>query len=322
MKWYKRDPEAFKVGTMGLTLEECGFYTTILDLMYSTDDHCPNDDRFLSRLLLGTNVRTVRRLKGRLIELGKLRIGSDGFLHNGRVSSEIAEWQHRMELRRARMAKVSGKFEPSLGAVSGMFGDNVTEKSNEINETFLKSDRTTTTTTKISKKESRAIADAMSTPSEEEFEEFWKRAYPKRAGANRKAPARKLFLAFVKAGVDPQAMIAGARAYATDPSTKVGTEFVAMAETWLRARGWEDYTEQVTIDAGELERHRQACLRRNDDGKVAGEEAGRHPGGGQDGAGDLVELRSESGLVRLRLDEMGRQVAVSFPRPGTAWNGR
>jgi uncharacterized protein YdaU (DUF1376 family) len=153
MKWYKRDPEAFKVGTMGLTLEECGFYTTILDLMYSTDDHCPNDDRFLSRLLLGTNVRTVRRLKGRLIELGKLRIGSDGFLHNGRVSSEIAEWQHRMELRRARMAKVSGKFEPSLGAVSGMFGDNVTEKSNEINETILKSDRTTTTTTKISKKD-------------------------------------------------------------------------------------------------------------------------------------------------------------------------
>lgn len=72
------------------------------------------------------------------------------------------------------------------------------------------------------------------------FEEFWK-AYPKRAGANPKAPARKLFIMAVKAGCDPAAIIGGARRCAVIDSKKVGTEYIPQATRWLRDRRWEDY---------------------------------------------------------------------------------
>ena len=34
LKWYKRDPRAALAGMMKLTLEECGAYNKILDLIY------------------------------------------------------------------------------------------------------------------------------------------------------------------------------------------------------------------------------------------------------------------------------------------------
>jgi hypothetical protein len=71
------------------------------------------------------------------------------------------------------------------------------------------------------------------------FDEFWK-VFPKREGANPKHPARKAFLTAVKAGTDPQAIIAGARAYAVNPETKPGTPYVPQAVTWLHQRRWED----------------------------------------------------------------------------------
>jgi hypothetical protein len=74
----------------------------------------------------------------------------------------------------------------------------------------------------------------------EEFENFWK-SYPKRDGANPKQPAWKAFLAAVKAGTDPLAIVAGAKAYAADPSTKVATPYVAQAVTWLHQHRWEDF---------------------------------------------------------------------------------
>jgi hypothetical protein len=87
---------------------------------------------------------------------------------------------------------------------------------------------------------------ALSRPGcDKEFENFWK-SYPKREGANPKYPARKAFLAAVKAGADPLAIVAGAKGYAAHPSTKVATEYVAQAATWLRQRRWEDFARAAT----------------------------------------------------------------------------
>lgn len=74
----------------------------------------------------------------------------------------------------------------------------------------------------------------------ERFDEFWA-AYPKRDGANPKHPAKLKFEGAVRAGADPAAIIAGARAYASAESTKVGTPYVAQAVVWLNQRRWEDY---------------------------------------------------------------------------------
>lgn len=75
---------------------------------------------------------------------------------------------------------------------------------------------------------------------DKDFQEFWK-SYPKRDGANPKAPARKLFLAAVKAGTEPAVIVAGAQACALKDREKIGTPFIPQAVKWLRDRRWEDY---------------------------------------------------------------------------------
>jgi hypothetical protein len=77
-----------------------------------------------------------------------------------------------------------------------------------------------------------------------DFDAFWV-AYPKRQGLNPKHPARTKFDRAVANGAAAQDIIKGAKAYASDPSTKIGTEFVAMAATWLNQRRWEDYAAQA-----------------------------------------------------------------------------
>lgn len=74
------------------------------------------------------------------------------------------------------------------------------------------------------------------------FARFWS-AYPKRNGSNPKAPARAKFVRHLNNGVEAEAMIAGAMLYAKDlaDAKKAGTEFVAMATTWLNQKRWEDY---------------------------------------------------------------------------------
>src|SRR6516164_7155197 len=101
----------------------------------------------------------------------------------------------------------------------------------------------------------KSISRALSrTGCDEVFEQFWKE-YPKREGANPKAPARKAFLAAVKAGTDPQAIIAGASNYAAAPSTKIATPYVAQAVTWLHQHRWEDYA--VRVNGGEEDEARR-----------------------------------------------------------------
>lgn len=75
------------------------------------------------------------------------------------------------------------------------------------------------------------------------FESFWK-TYPKREGSNPKEPARKRFMAIIKAGADPDAVIASARAYANEmrENKQFGTPYVAQAITWLNQQRWKDYT--------------------------------------------------------------------------------
>ena len=65
------------------------------------------------------------------------------------------------------------------------------------------------------------------------FDEAWA-LYPKRAGGNSQAGARKAWDARIKAGVDPAAMVSGTRRYAAfcTATGKVGTEFVKMAASF------------------------------------------------------------------------------------------
>lgn len=71
-------------------------------------------------------------------------------------------------------------------------------------------------------------------------EQFWP-AYPSRGQAqNPKKPARLKFVAACNRGEDPLAIVAAVKAYAANPTTKVGTEFVKTAEVWLSKECWKD----------------------------------------------------------------------------------
>lgn len=87
LHWYKRDPNAALVGMALLTFEERGAYNTILDLLYARDGHLPDEDHEIARLA-HCDIRTWRRLRRRLMDLGKLYIHG-GCLHNGRADIEI-----------------------------------------------------------------------------------------------------------------------------------------------------------------------------------------------------------------------------------------
>ena len=89
IKWYKRDPDAALGGMMVLSLEERGAYCTILDLIYSHDGNLVDDDKFICGWLR-CDLRVWKRLKTRLVDLGKIEV-SDGLITNFRATSEIDE---------------------------------------------------------------------------------------------------------------------------------------------------------------------------------------------------------------------------------------
>lgn len=79
-------------------------------------------------------------------------------------------------------------------------------------------------------------------------EQFWP-AYPSRGQAqNPKKPARLKFVAACNRGEDPAAIVAAVKAYAANPTTKVGTEFVKTAEVWLSKECWKDLATAQVVD--------------------------------------------------------------------------
>lgn len=98
-------------------------------------------------------------------------------------------------------------------------------------------------------KDNRAVAKA-TRPTNSAFEEFWK-ARPRRAGADPKAPAAKLFQAAVRAGTPAEEIVAAAKRWASVDAGKIGTEYLPQAVKWLRDKRWEDYppgSVQATAD--------------------------------------------------------------------------
>ncbi|GHE70107.1 hypothetical protein GCM10019059_32420 [Camelimonas fluminis] len=89
--------------------------------------------------------------------------------------------------------------------------------------------------------------------SDDLFDQFWA-AYPRRGqAANPKKPAREKFARAVKAGANPQVIIAAARRYA-DIERRAGrfdTEKVAQAMTWLNQQRWDDYAEQPSLQTAQ-----------------------------------------------------------------------
>lgn len=88
----------------------------------------------------------------------------------------------------------------------------------------------------------RAVASRRAPAGDEAFKKFME-AYPRRDGANPRAPAAKRLRQALKAGAELEAILAGVQAYRAEleRTGKLGTRFVAMAATWLAQSRWQDY---------------------------------------------------------------------------------
>jgi uncharacterized protein YdaU (DUF1376 family) len=91
LRWYKRDPRAALTGMRGLTLEECGAYNIILDLIYIHDGELKDDSRFICHEL-HCNAQRWQRLKARLLDLGKIYMHA-GMIRNERADDEVQSWR-------------------------------------------------------------------------------------------------------------------------------------------------------------------------------------------------------------------------------------
>jgi uncharacterized protein YdaU (DUF1376 family) len=85
--WYRRFPDNFIAGTVGLTLEEKGAYSLVLDLMYVRGGPVPDEPRYIAGVC-NCSVRKWNAIRSKLIELGKIHV-VDGFLTNERAEKEI-----------------------------------------------------------------------------------------------------------------------------------------------------------------------------------------------------------------------------------------
>lgn len=87
------------------------------------------------------------------------------------------------------------------------------------------------------------VSPTPSAPSSSEAFQRFKKAYPKRDGANPWHTAEKKFSALVKTGVDPEVMIRGAAELAREEGARgnIGTKFIPQAITWLNQQRFQDY---------------------------------------------------------------------------------
>jgi hypothetical protein len=195
----------------------------------------PNDDRILANLAgFGRDVKGWMEVKE-----GALRgfyVCADGKLYHSVIAEKATEADNKRKLYAERAkagANARWKDKQSSSDAQALLADAKGREGKGIE-------------VKEEKKEIGVVATATH-PSDSAFDDFWK-AYPKRDGANPKAPARKLFIAAVKSGVDPPSIVSGAQQYATECRAKqqLNTPYVAQAMTWLRQQRWGDYGSQAT----------------------------------------------------------------------------
>ena len=81
--------------TLGLTMEEYGQYTVLLDLIFSNSGAVPDDPEFVGRPLR-TNARGWRRIRDKLIALGKI-YAADGSIRSVRADREIKDSKQKSD---------------------------------------------------------------------------------------------------------------------------------------------------------------------------------------------------------------------------------
>lgn len=130
--WYKRFGSDFVFGTMGLTLEQRGAYSIIIDLIHDRGQPIPDDARFMSGIL-GVSMRKWRSIRDVLIEAGKI-YEADGFLSNERCDRDLEEAAEQAR-KWAESGAKGGRKRAENATNRHRTVTETQKKDNEINET-------------------------------------------------------------------------------------------------------------------------------------------------------------------------------------------
>ena len=99
MRYAQWDISDFLEGVRGLTPPQIGIYSVILPLMYANMGMLRDDDRYIAGHC-HCDVRTYRKIKAELIEIGKIYV-REGYVYNNRAIKEIARFCASAKLKRS-----------------------------------------------------------------------------------------------------------------------------------------------------------------------------------------------------------------------------
>ena len=125
LPYYKRYPNDFLSGTMGMSLELKGAYAIILDLIYARDGGLPDDARFLAGVL-GCSVRKWKSLRDDLVSRGKLVVENE-IISNSRATFEL-ETRRRFQDQQRENRSASNKNKAQQKPPSHLAEQNRTEQ--------------------------------------------------------------------------------------------------------------------------------------------------------------------------------------------------
>jgi Protein of unknown function (DUF1376) len=99
MRWYKRDPDAWRAGVIGLSPEQRGIYDTVIEVLYSYNGELPKtwDEKCWAREC-NCNPRTWRKNRDELLAMGKLYHEPSGQLMAKRVRMEVERWSNAQRI--------------------------------------------------------------------------------------------------------------------------------------------------------------------------------------------------------------------------------
>lgn len=232
--WYKRYPSDFIAGTVGLSLEQKGAYSLILDVIYDRGGPVPDDARYWAGLC-GCSVRKWNTIKTELAAMGKIAL-ADGFISNFRAEKEIENSKTTAE-KHAKNGSKGGRKRAENEADDS--------KNNDLVQAGLKHTRINQKPEARDQKKEDTNVSSKRDGSDKGFEAFYQ-AYPRHVG---KGAARKSYAAAIKK-TSPGELLVAVERFAVEVAGK-DPKFIPYPSTWLNGERWTDDAAAASAETGD-----------------------------------------------------------------------
>ena len=261
--------DAYIGDTFHLSTIEHGAYLLLLIFMWRNGGSLNNDPKYLASI---TGLRPSRfakvwqRIEDKFVvqgnqivnnritdELKKIRLKSHSQAHNARAKwrkyketgDAIASSSHEVGIKLASSSHMPNGCQPD--AIHYPLSNN---PHTPVNQPKKKCDQKDIFDAAEEQQKNDDDDEEKPDPDQDKiteiyFERFWN-AYPRRGYNDVKRTAQQKFRLKIRDGINPEDIIRGAENYAKTmrQEGKAGTNYVAMAQTWLNQERWHEWQQQ------------------------------------------------------------------------------